>query len=98
MAAGRPVVASLDPNGDAPKLIARARAGYALPPEDSAALAAALTRLAADPDGCRVMGQNGRAFAEEHLSPGGIVKEYEALFAQIIASGSRKVAHESAAH
>lgn len=96
MAAGRPVIASLDGSGDAPKLIARAKAGYALPPEDPAALASTLSSLADQPETCTRLGENGRAFAEEHLSPRGMVKEYERLFAQIMAPGSRALEHEAA--
>src|SRR5262249_11030117 len=65
MAAGRPVIAAVDPSGDAPKLIADARAGISLPPEDGAALADALLALSRDGDLCRRLGESGRRYAEE---------------------------------
>lgn len=89
MAAGRPVVAALDPSGDAPKLIERAGAGYSLPPEDAPALARAVQDLADHPEKGRSMGESGRRFAEENLSPDGLVRQYERLFAKVIEDGGR---------
>ncbi|MEM2352369.1 MAG: glycosyltransferase, partial [Thermoproteota archaeon] len=45
MAAGRPVVAALNPNGDASRLIEEAQCGLCVPPEDPQALAEAVMRL-----------------------------------------------------
>ncbi|MHA1384513.1 MAG: glycosyltransferase family 4 protein, partial [Candidatus Helarchaeota archaeon] len=45
MAAGRPVVATMDLSGDAPKIIDVAKCGYALPPEDSKLLSKAILEL-----------------------------------------------------
>ena len=84
MAAGRPVIAALDPSGDAPKLIAEAGAGMSLPPEDGAALAQALVALSVDPELRRRMGESGRRYAEEHLSPHGLARAYERLFDKIL--------------
>ena len=91
MAAGRPILAALDPAGDAPKLIARAEAGFSLPPEDAEALAKALLDLAARPELCVRLGENGRRYAEEHLSPSGLARAYEGLFEEVLSarSGSR---------
>jgi glycosyltransferase involved in cell wall biosynthesis len=83
MAAGRPVVAALPLDGDAPRLIALAEAGCSVPPEDPAALAEALLRLEGDPALCRRFGENGRRFAESHLSPAGVASDYRALFGTI---------------
>jgi glycosyltransferase involved in cell wall biosynthesis len=92
MAAGRPVVAAMDPAGDAPRLIARAQAGVSLPPEDPEALARALLDLSRNPEQCRTMGESGRRFAEEHLSTGSLVRAYETLFTEILAGGKRQAA------
>lgn len=87
MAAGRPVVASLDLEGDAPRLIEEAGAGYSLPPEDGAALADTLRRLAGDSELCRRLGESGRRYAEKHLSPESVAVRYEGIFDRI--TGSR---------
>jgi len=84
MAAGRPIVAALDLEGDAPKLIARAEAGYSLRPEDAPALADTLLSLEAQPELCERFGQSGRRFAEAHLSPASVAAAYEALFARLV--------------
>src|SRR5919109_1528507 len=66
MAAGRPIVASL--RGEAAELVEAAGCGVVVAPEDPVALAAAIERLAADPEGARRMGERGRAYVVEHFS------------------------------
>lgn len=66
MAAGKPVVAgALESIAE---LIDDGRSGLLVPPDDVAALAAALDRLAGDADGRRAMGMAGRARVEEEFS------------------------------
>lgn len=67
LAVGRPVVMGIQ--GDAAKLITESGAGYAVEPENSAALAEAILRLHASPE-CerRQMGENGRRYYLQHLS------------------------------
>jgi glycosyltransferase involved in cell wall biosynthesis len=67
LAAGRPILMSV--NGDAARLITDAGAGIAVPPEDPAALAGAIVRIAGLPAQEReAMGRAGRAYYDEHLS------------------------------
>jgi glycosyltransferase involved in cell wall biosynthesis len=66
MAAGRPVVAAAA--GQVADLMTSSGAGISCPPEDSAAVADAIRRLAADPEEARRMGLQGRRYVEEHLS------------------------------
>jgi len=86
MAAGRPVVAALDLDGDAPKLIASAEAGYTVAPGDPATLAGVIRRLSHDPDLCARLGANGRRYAERELSLEASAARYEALFEKLIAA------------
>jgi glycosyltransferase involved in cell wall biosynthesis len=65
LGAGRPIIASA-PTGELTRMVERAGCGLAVPPEDGEALAAAVRRLAADPEGARRMGAAGRAYALEH--------------------------------
>lgn len=83
MAAGRPVVAALNLDGDAPRLIAEAQCGLCVPPEDPHALADAVLRLYRDPSLREELGRNGRRYAEEHLSLEVCVRRYEELLRQV---------------
>jgi len=83
MAAGRPVIAALNLDGDAPKLIAAAHCGLCVPPEDPQALADAVLRLYRDPSLRQELGRNGRRYAEEHLSLETCVARYEELLRRV---------------
>jgi len=84
MAAGRPLVASLPLDGDAPKLIEAARCGFTLPPEDPHALVNAVMTLYHDRDLREELAGNGRRYAEQYLLLAGSVRQYEALFQRIV--------------
>lgn len=66
MASGRPVIYSGDDEGA--RLVSDAGAGIATPPEDPAAVAAAVRRLAADPATCSAMGDAGRRWVLDNAS------------------------------
>lgn len=68
MAAGRPVLASLPLEGDAPRLITKAKCGLAITPGDPEAMARAIRQLYQDPELRKQMGARGRRYAVEHLS------------------------------
>lgn len=85
MAAGRPVVAALDLQGDAPRLVADAGAGFYLAPEQPQALADAVLELYRDPALGQRLGENGRRYAQEHLSHAAVAARYERLFTEAIA-------------
>lgn len=87
MAAGRPVVAALDPQGDAARLIRDAGCGLSVPPGDAEALAGAIAQLYVDAGLRQRMGGNGRAYAVEHLSLTASVGRYEALLDGIVRPG-----------
>ncbi len=84
MAAGRPVVAALDLQGDAPRLLAEAQAGFCLPPEDAPALAARLLQLYRDPTLGEQLGRNGYAYVQAHCTPQAVACQYLALFRQVL--------------
>jgi len=64
LGAGRPIVASA-PEGELTRLVREAGCGLSAPPEDGAALAEAVRRLAADRDAAARMGAAGAAYARE---------------------------------
>lgn len=80
MAAGRPVVASLPLDGDAPKIIAAAGCGVCVDAGDAVGLTEAIRTLYGDRDLARHMGQNGRTYAEREFSRAACVARFEALF------------------
>ncbi|MFN0088760.1 MAG: glycosyltransferase family 4 protein [Acidimicrobiales bacterium] len=83
LAAGRPVVASVDPGTEVARTIERAGAGLAVAPEDPEAFTAALARLLDAPDEAERMGKAGRAFVEGWASPAAVAQAYVELFAEL---------------
>lgn len=65
MAVGRPVV--LSAAGEAARLLESAGGGVVVSPEEPAALADALSDLAADPGRAELLGRRGREFARGRL-------------------------------
>jgi len=83
LAAGRPVVASVDEGTEVARVVERAGAGLAVPPDDPDEFTKALATLLEDPDRARAMGRAGRAFVEEWASPAAIAERYEELFDEL---------------
>jgi glycosyltransferase involved in cell wall biosynthesis len=82
MLAARPVVASAV--GGIPEVIEDGTTGVLIPPDDPAALAAALSRLLADPDLRREMGARARATALRQFSMNAMVQAYESLYGEVL--------------
>lgn len=83
LAAGRPVVASVDEGTEVARVVEEAGAGLAVPPDDPAAFTKALVTLVDDPAAAQVMGRAGREFVEAWASPAAIAERYEALFEEL---------------
>jgi glycosyltransferase involved in cell wall biosynthesis len=77
----RPILIGV--NGDARKLVEEAGAGVAIEPEDDAALAAALIRLADHPEEGRLMGERGRSYVLAHFDRDRLAEVYLALLEKI---------------
>lgn len=84
LAAGRPVLASIDEGSEVPSIIKEAEAGRAVPPEDQWAFITALEDMLADPAELAKMGRRGRAFAASWLTPEAQAQSYETLFEQLL--------------
>lgn len=83
MAAGRPVIASLQLEGDAPKIIADCACGLSVEPGNAAKLAKAITKLYNDRILCQAMGRNGRKAAEHMFSREACVSIYENVMKKV---------------
>ncbi|MBJ31388.1 MAG: glycosyltransferase WbuB [Acidimicrobiaceae bacterium] len=83
LAAGRPVVASIDEGSEVARVIDEAGAGLSVPPDDVDALVAAIERLVGDPAGRRAMGERGRRWAEAWRSPDSVAGTYSDLVAEL---------------
>jgi colanic acid biosynthesis glycosyl transferase WcaI len=84
LAAGRPILASVDEGTEVARTVEQAGAGLAVPPDDQGAFTAALERLLDDEDGRARMGAAARAFVVDWASPAAVAAAYEDLFAELI--------------
>jgi colanic acid biosynthesis glycosyl transferase WcaI len=83
LAAGRPLVASVDEGTEVARVVERAGAGLAVPPEDPDAFVAAITKLLDAPDMAAQMGRSGRSLVERWASPAAVALQYELLFEEL---------------
>jgi colanic acid biosynthesis glycosyl transferase WcaI len=88
LAAGRPLVASVDEGSEVALLVERAKAGIAVPPEDGEELTKSLKRLIDSPEEAKRMGRAGRRFIKSWASPAAVAASYEALFEELAARRS----------
>lgn len=90
LAAGRPVLASVDAGTEVETTIARAGAGRSVPPEDADAFCDALREMLDAPAELQLMGESGRRFVEEWVSPAAVGEAYEKLFEELAAQPGRR--------
>jgi colanic acid biosynthesis glycosyl transferase WcaI len=83
MAAGRPLVASVDEGTEVARVVERAGAGVAVPPDDPEAFVAAVSKLLDDADLAAQMGRSARRFVERWASPAVVALQYETLFDEL---------------
>jgi colanic acid biosynthesis glycosyl transferase WcaI len=79
MAAGRPVVAAIDPGTAVPKILESSGGGVAVLPDDASAFVEALTAMLERFDRGLSMGTAGRAWVEREASPGAVGVAYHHL-------------------
>jgi colanic acid biosynthesis glycosyl transferase WcaI len=79
LAAGRPVVAAIDPGTEVPRMLQASGGGVAVPPDDLEAFCGALSGLLADRDAATAMGAAGRRWVEGAASPAAVAAAYEQL-------------------
>jgi colanic acid biosynthesis glycosyl transferase WcaI len=79
MAAGRPVVAAIDPDTAVPKILDASGGGVAVPPDRPGEFIDAIRSLVDDPDLAARMGAAGRAWVEREASPSAVGVAYHSL-------------------
>ena len=82
-AAGRPIVAITEPDGEIARLVREHDCGAVVAPGDGAALAAALRRLAADPREAAGQGARARALLEARFTRRQAFASWERLFDEL---------------
>jgi colanic acid biosynthesis glycosyl transferase WcaI len=85
MAAGRPVVASADPDSELAWVVQEADCGWAVPPDDPVSLAVALEEAYHDRSELTKRGQNGRSYVMAHHSRQAAAAQYDALIREVVA-------------
>ena len=84
LAVGKPVICAVPDGTDVAKLVQEERLGLVIPPEDPAALADAITHMAATEHSARAAtGHRARAVALERYSLESALSRFDALFADL---------------
>jgi putative colanic acid biosynthesis glycosyltransferase WcaI len=83
LAAGRPVVAAIDPDTEVPRILEASGAGLVVPPDDEDAFVAAIGELVDEPDRASRMGSAGRRWVERAASPKAVAAAYERLIGDL---------------
>lgn len=78
----KPVIASATPGPSG--IINVANCGLLFPPGDSAGLATQILRLARDGNQGRLLGENGRRYAEERFDSKKVMIEFEDLYRRAV--------------
>jgi colanic acid biosynthesis glycosyl transferase WcaI len=89
LAAGRPVLASIDAGTEVEVTLRKADAGISVPPDDAELFTKAIAQLVAAPVEVARMGEAGRQFVEAWASPATIAIRYEELFEELLAARRR---------
>ena len=79
LAAGRPLLAAIDPGTEVPRILAESGGGVSVSPDDSSAFCDALQGLAGDPDGRHRMAIAGRRWVEQAASATAVARAYADL-------------------
>lgn len=83
MSAARPVIASVDGDSEAARIVRGAACGVVIDPEEGKTLARAIKQLRTDPKECQRKGQNGRDYVVRKFRRERISAQYEELFESV---------------
>lgn len=79
LAAGRPVVAAIDPATEVPRILSSSGAGISVPPDEVEPFVDAIRSLLLDAPERERMGLNAREWVVSHVSPGAVAEAYLSL-------------------
>jgi glycosyltransferase involved in cell wall biosynthesis len=82
MAMKKPIV--LGVQGESCDIITEAGSGITIEPENAPELAAAVERLADNPDLCRQLGDSGATYVTEHFDRTVLATRYEGILAKVV--------------
>lgn len=83
MAAGRPMLASIDADSEVARMINSAGCGRVVAPDDPAAFVAELRVMLSETAGLARMGECGRRWVVEHASPAAVGEAYASLISRL---------------
>jgi colanic acid biosynthesis glycosyl transferase WcaI len=83
LAAGRPVLASIDPGTEVPRILAESGGGLSVPPDDALVFQGALQHLADDAGARSTMSAAGRRWVEQAASPAAVAQAYVDLIVEL---------------
>lgn len=83
MAAGRPVLASIDADTAVPRILDESGGGISVDPDDPLAFSDALRSMLDNPVGLQQMGASGRTWVVREASPSAVGAAYGALIAEL---------------
>ena len=86
LAAGRPLIASVDVGSEVARVVEDSGAGVAVPPDDPEAFTKAVQRFVESPAEGAAMGAAGRRWIEQWASPARVAEAYEELFESLAAA------------
>jgi colanic acid biosynthesis glycosyl transferase WcaI len=89
LAAGRPIVASVDRGTEVERTLEASGAGLAVAPDDEEAFVGALEHVLDHQADAEAMGRAGRRYVEGWASPAAVAEAYEELFAELLARRRR---------
>jgi colanic acid biosynthesis glycosyl transferase WcaI len=83
LAAGRPVLAAIDPDTEVPRMLAASGGGRVVPPDDLPAFIDALRSVLADPAALAAQGAAARRWVEHAASPRAVAQAYASLIERL---------------
>ncbi|MDQ6778282.1 MAG: glycosyltransferase family 4 protein [Actinomycetota bacterium] len=90
MAYGLPVLAAVDPSGEAARIVRESRAGWIVDSGDPYAFPREIARLAHDATEISERAANARSYADEHFTQHGFATRFEAILWSAVEEASRE--------
>ena len=84
LAAGRPVLASVDRGSEVERVLVDSGAGRVVDPDDADGFCIAVAEMVDDPESLAEMGRRGRAYAETAAGPQQVADRYLELFQELV--------------